>query len=30
MSLVKRYSNQIAGVYSCFDRVVINGEVQFP
>jgi len=25
MSFVKRYSNQIAGVYSCFDRVVING-----
>lgn len=25
MSLIKRYSNQIAGVYSCFDRVVING-----
>ena len=25
MSFIKRYSNQIAGVYSCFDRVVING-----
>ena len=25
MSFLKRYSKQIAGVYSCFDRVVING-----
>jgi len=25
MSLLKRYANQINGVYSCFDRVVING-----
>ncbi len=25
MSLLKRYAKQINGVYSCFDRVVING-----
>ncbi|WLE96664.1 MAG: hypothetical protein QTN59_18520 [Candidatus Electrothrix communis] len=25
MSLVERYNQQISGVYSCFDRVVING-----
>ncbi len=25
MSFVKRYTKQIAGFYSCFDRVVING-----
>ncbi|MCP3887656.1 MAG: hypothetical protein GY702_02125 [Desulfobulbaceae bacterium] len=25
MSFVKRYLKQIAGVSSCFDRVVING-----